>query len=144
MKSLRLPKDPRRLLRHRHTVSQLVQHLNVQLKGSRSAHSHSHLYEAVDQILLCMRKAGAGADEGRPSGCQEETAGGLSSSQPRQEPSEGDNKKQTPTFRFPQGNWSTREQYYAQVPFQGNPYAGKGGPSAPFIDPLAMPPVSYF
>ncbi len=113
-------------------------------QGSRSAHSHSHLYEAVDQILLCMRKAGAGADEGRPSGCQEETAGGLSSSQPRQEPSEGDNKKQTPTFRFPQGNWSTREQYYAQVPFQGNPYAGKGGPSAPFIDPLAMPPVSYF
>ncbi|CAL8471618.1 g11160 [Coccomyxa elongata] len=62
-----------------------------------------------------MRKAGAGADEGRPSGSQEETAGGLSSSQPRQEPSEGDNKKQTPTFRFPQGNWSTREQYYAQV-----------------------------
>ncbi len=89
-----------------------------------------------------MPNAGAGADEGRPSGSPEETAGGAGPSQPRQEPSEEDNKKQTPAFRFPQGNWSTREQYYGQVPFQGNPYAGRGGPSAPFVNPLATPPVS--
>ncbi|KAK9918664.1 hypothetical protein WJX75_005780 [Coccomyxa subellipsoidea] len=75
-----------------------------------------------------------------PAGSREESARG------QQDPAaaaEKGKQQQKPAFRFPQGDWSSQQQYYAQVPFQGNPFVGKGpgGPSAPLYDPLVLGPV---
>lgn len=82
---------------------------------------------------------------GRDNECNSAEGQGSSAragQETRQNAAEAEKRKQQekPSFHFPLGDWSS---YYAQVPFQGTPYAG--GPSAPFYDPRVMgpaPPVS--
>lgn len=77
-----------------------------------------------------------------PAGSQEDSARGqvdpVAAATAADAAEEKAKQQQKPAFRFP-----SQQEYYARVPFHGNPYAGKGpgGQSAPLFDPAVMGPM---